>query len=164
MATGQLLSGKEIQYKVSTIAIVALISSLLIDSLLSDISTIINQSLPEISRIALFTALFAVAGLSGSQAVIYESKKIKNELGFKNYALALASRIVPLIQYAIIGLLGLLTLQIIFGSQYLTVSYVALIAASWTTGALLMAQCLSNLSSGTGQKGIGLCCFIWYPL
>jgi hypothetical protein len=139
MATGQLLSGKEIQYKVSTIAIVALISSLLIDSLLSDISTIINQSLPEISRIALFTALFAVAGLSGSRAVIYESKKIKNELGFKNYALALASRIVPLIQYAIIGLLGLLTLQIIFGSQYLTVSYVALIAASWTTGALLMA-------------------------
>jgi hypothetical protein len=80
MVSGQLLSRKDIHSKISTIAIIALIFSLLIDSLFSDMSTIINQSLPEISRIALFSALFAIAGLSGGQVILHESKKVKNEL------------------------------------------------------------------------------------
>jgi hypothetical protein len=139
MVNGQLLSRRDIHSKISTIVIIALISSLFVDSLFSDISTIINQSLPEISRIALFSALFAIAALSGGQVILHESKKIKNELGSKNDALVLASRIVPLIQYTIIGLLVLITLQIIFTSQYLMIFYVAILAASCTTGAVLMA-------------------------
>jgi hypothetical protein len=64
--------------------------------------------------------------------------KVKAQSGSKNNVLLLISRIIPFIQYTIFGLLILITLQIIFTSQYLTLFLVASLALSWSTGVILM--------------------------
>jgi hypothetical protein len=89
-------------------------------------------------RIVLFSTILGIAILSGSYAVLHYTKKVKAEVGSKNNVLLLVSRIIPFIQYAIIGLLILITLQIIFTSQYLILFLVASQAISWSTGAIVM--------------------------
>jgi hypothetical protein len=122
----------------STLTILILIAALLVDSLLSDVSSIVNRALPESTRIVLFSTILGIAVLSGSPAVLHNTKKVKSQLGPKNNVLLLISRIIPFIQYTIIGLLILITLQIIFTSQYLTLFLVASLALSWSTGVILM--------------------------
>jgi hypothetical protein len=115
-----------------------LIAALLSDSLLSDVSSIVNRALPEPTRIVLFSTILGIAILSGSPAVLHNTMKVKAQSGSKNNVLLLISRIIPFIQYTIFGLLILITLQIIFTSQYLTLFLVASLALSWSTGVILM--------------------------
>jgi hypothetical protein len=124
--------------KFSSLTIIIFIAALLVDSLLSDVSSIVNRSLSELTRIVLFSIIVGIAILSGSGAILHNIRKIKTDLGSKNKALILISQIMPFIQYTIIGLLILITLQIIFTTQYLTLLLVASQALSWSTGVILM--------------------------
>jgi hypothetical protein len=118
--------------------ILILIAALLSDSLLSDVSSIVNRALSEPTRIVLFSTILGIAILSGSPAVLHNTMKVKAQSDSKNNVLLLISRIIPFIQYTILGLLILITLQIIFTSQYLTLFLVASLALSWSTGVILM--------------------------
>jgi hypothetical protein len=111
---------------------------LLADSLLSDVSSIVNQTFPEPTRITLFSIILSIALFSGSLAILHYSKKVKTELGFKNNVLLFISRIIPIIQYTIVGLLLLTLFQIIFTSQYLTLFLVSSLALSSSTGVIIM--------------------------
>jgi hypothetical protein len=113
-----------------TLTILILISALLIDSLLSDVSSIINRTLSQPARIVLFSTIVAVAVVTGGRSVLYNSNKVKDDVGSKNKAILSMSRIMPIIQYTIIGLLILITLQIIFTSEYLNFFLVASLALS----------------------------------
>ena len=124
--------------KFYSLTILILIAALLSDSLLSDVSSIVNRALPEPTRIVLFSTILGIAILSGSPAVLHNTMKVKAQFGSKNNVLLLISRIIPFIQYTIFGLLILITLQIIFTSQYLTLFLVASLALSWSTGVILM--------------------------
>jgi hypothetical protein len=121
-----------------SLTILFLIAALLVDSLLSDVSSIVNRVLSEPMRIVLFSTILGIAILSGSYAILHYTKKVKSELGYKNNVLLLVSQIIPFIQYIIIGLLTLITLQIIFTLQYPILFLVALQALSWLTGVILM--------------------------
>ena len=111
-----------------SITISILIGALLVDSLLSDISSIINRNLTEPSRIVLFSAIMGITLFSGSQAIYHNSKKIKTGITSKNSILFLISKIMPIIQYVIIGLLILIAIQIIFTFQYLTIFLIVCLA------------------------------------
>jgi hypothetical protein len=123
---------------ISSLTLLVLIGALLVDSLLSDMSSVVNGALPESMRIFLFPTITAIAVLSGGLAIIPSTDKVKSGLGSKNKALLLLSRVIPFIQFTIIGLLILITLQIIFTAQYLTLFLVASLALSWSTGVILM--------------------------
>lgn len=114
------------------------IAVLAADSLLSDVSSLINQSLSEQTRIILYSLISALAIISGTVIVRYNIKKIKTELPSKNRVLILLSKIVPYIQYTIIGFLLLIAIQIIFTSQFFAIFLVATLAISWSTGVILM--------------------------
>lgn len=118
--------------------IIFLIGALLVDSLLSDVSSIVNRVLPESTRIILFSVILGIAILSASHTILHYTKKVKDEIGQKNNVLTLVSRIMPFIQYTIIGFLILITLQIIFTSQYFILFLVALQALSWSTAVILL--------------------------
>jgi hypothetical protein len=124
--------------KFSSLTIIIFIAALLVDSLLSDVSSIVNRSLSELTRIVLFSTIVGIAILSGSGAILHNIRKIKTDLGSKNKTLLLISQIMPFIEYTIIGLLILITLQIIFTTQYLALLLVASQALSWSTGVILM--------------------------
>ena len=115
-----------------------LIASLLFDSLLSDVSSILNQGLAENSRIVLFSIIFGIAIISGSSVILNNTSKIKSELDYTKNILFKISWIMPFIQYTIIGLLITVALQVIFTSQYFTAFLVASLALSWSTGVILM--------------------------
>jgi hypothetical protein len=125
-------------WRFSSLAISILIAALLIDSVLSDVSTFFNRSLVESARIVTFSTIIVIAVLSGSRAIVQYTRKLKIELGFKSNVVLLMSRAIPFIQYTIIGILILITLQIILTSQYLTSLYVASLGLSWSTGVILM--------------------------
>src|SRR5437773_11746718 len=110
---------------ISSATILILIAALLIDSVLSDVSTFFNRAVVESTRIVLFSTILAITVLFGSRAIMQYTRKLKIELGSKSNAMLLISRVVPFVQYIIIGLLILITLQIILTSQYLTSFYVA---------------------------------------
>lgn len=119
--------------------ILIFIGILLVDSLLSDVSSIINRNLTEQIRIGLFSAIAAIAIFFGSRAILYNSKKVKAGFTSKNNVLFLISDIIPIIQYIIIGLLILITVQINFTYKYFTILLIASLAMSWITGVVLMA-------------------------
>jgi hypothetical protein len=64
-----------------TTTTIVFIASLLIDSLLSDISSVVNQLLPESTKIILYSTIFGVAIISGSRVVSHYTNKIKSDLG-----------------------------------------------------------------------------------
>jgi hypothetical protein len=107
------------------------ITVLAIDSLLSDVSTLVNQSLSEQTRIILYSSITAIAIILGTVLVMYNIKKMKNELRSKNRVLQSLSKIVPYIQYTIMGFLVLIILQIIFTLQYAAIFLVASLALTW---------------------------------
>jgi uncharacterized membrane protein len=114
----QELSGPIRGSRYFSFTIIFLICALLVDSLLSDVSSIVNRVLAESTRIVLFSTILGIAILSGSYAILHYTKKVKAEVGHKNSVLTLVSRIMPFIQYISIGLLILITLQIIFTLEY----------------------------------------------
>jgi hypothetical protein len=124
--------------KMYSTSIILLIGALVVDSLFSDMSSIINQALYEPTRIVLFSIILAVAVLPGGLAIVPTIKKVKSGFNTKNKGLVLISTIIPVIQYTIIGLLITIALQIIFSMQYLTILLVASQAISWLTGVVLM--------------------------
>jgi hypothetical protein len=124
--------------KWSSVPIFVLVAALLVDSLLSDVSSIVNKTLPEESRILLFSSIAVIAIVSGSIAVLHYVRKVKVEVASNNKALLFISRIIPLIQYTIIALLVLITLQIAFTLQFLNFFLIASLALSWSTGVVLM--------------------------
>lgn len=124
--------------KISSVSILILVGTLLFDSLLSDVSSMINRDLPESTRIILFSTIVAITSLSAGIAIISSIKKVKSGLDTKNKDLLLISRGIPFIQYSIIALLILITLQIIFAMQYLTILLVVSQVLSWLTGVILM--------------------------
>ena len=126
--------------KLSSVPIFVLVAALLVDSLLSDVSSIVNKGLPEEARIVLFSSIAVIAIVSGSSAVLHNVKKVKAEVASNNKALLFISRIIPFIQYTIIALLILITLQIIFTLQFLNFFLVASLALSWSTGVILMGM------------------------
>jgi len=126
--------------KLPSVPILVLVAALLVDSLLSDVSSIVNKALPEAARIVLFSSIALIAIVSGSSAVLHNVRKVKAEVASNNKALLFISRIIPFIQYTIIGLLILLTLQIIFTQQFLNFFLVASLALSWSTGVILMGM------------------------
>jgi hypothetical protein len=71
-------SSQKLGWRISSMLILVLVGSLLVDSLLSDMSSIVNQLLPEPIRIALFSTLVGIAILAGSNVILHEYKKIKS--------------------------------------------------------------------------------------
>lgn len=111
--------GPKYKLRFSSLSILVLIVALLVDSLLSDVSSIVNRALSEPARIVLFLGIGAIAIISGSGAILHNIRKAKAEVASTNKVLLLISRIIPYIQYTISGLLTLIILQIIFTHQYL---------------------------------------------
>jgi hypothetical protein len=136
--TAKELSELNHDLKFSSLPILVLIAALLADSLLSDVSSIVNRVLPEPTRVVLFSTILGIAILAGSRAILQDTKKIKAEVASNNNVLILISRIMPFIQYTIIGLMILITLQIIFTKEFLNFFLVASLALSWSTGIILM--------------------------
>lgn len=136
--TAKELSGLKHDLKSSSLPILVLVTALLVDSLLSDVSSIVNRVLPEPTRVVLFSTILGIAILAGSRAILHDTKKIKAEVASNNNFLILTSRIMPFIQYTIMGLLILITLQIIFRKEFLNFFLVASLALSWSTGIILM--------------------------
>lgn len=124
----------------NSLAISVLVVVLLVDSSLSDISSIVNQILSESARTSLFSVIAGIAVLSGSYVVLHDVKRIQSGLASKNNIIFLISRTMPIVQYTIIGLLILTTIQIIFMSQYLMIFVVVLLVLSWSTGVMLMGM------------------------
>jgi hypothetical protein len=122
------------------LTIVILIAALLVDTLLSDVSSIVNQNLPELMRTTLFSIITGIVVLSGSYVVLHETRRIQKGLGSKGNSVFFISRVIPIVQYIIMGLLILTTIQIIALSQYLMVLVVILLVLSWSTGVMLMAM------------------------
>ena len=108
------------------------------DSLLSDVSSIVNRSFSEPTRSSFFSTILGIAIFSGSHVIFHDTRKVKAKVGYKNNVLLLISRIIPFIQYAIVVLSISITIQIIFTAQYLTLFMVASLALSWSTGVILM--------------------------
>jgi hypothetical protein len=111
---------------------------LLADSLLSDVSRIVSQSLPDSTRVALFSAIVGVAVLAGIRVINNGTGRVKDELGAKNSILRVLSRAMAAIQYAIVALLVLVALQMIFSSQYFSFFFISSLALSWLAGAAVM--------------------------
>lgn len=122
----------------STIVVLAFIAVLLADSLLSDVSRIVNQNLPDSTRVALFSAIVGVAILAGSHVIAQGTSRIKDELGAKNNVLRVLSRVMAIVQYVIVVLLVMAVLQMIFSSQYLSFFLISSLALSWLAGATVM--------------------------
>lgn len=122
---------------ITGLSIVVLIAALVVDSLSSDVSSILNQSLPESTRITWFSTIVALAVISGMYALLWQSSEIRTGLRPGNVLVSI-SRIIPFIQFIITGLLILITLQIVFASEYFTALYVSLLVLSWSTGVILM--------------------------
>jgi hypothetical protein len=134
------LSSQRSRLTFSSFAIILFITALLADSLLSDVSRIVNQNLNELTRIAVFSIIAGVALFFGILVIANDTKRIRIELGSKNRILNFLSRAIKIIQYAIIGLLISLTIQIIFTSQYLNLFFVSSLGLSWLTGATIMGM------------------------
>lgn len=129
-----------LRHVLKSLAISVLVVVLLVDSSLSDISSIVNQTLSESARTSLFSVIAGIAVLSGSYVVLHDVKRIQSGLASKNNIIFLISRTMPIVQYTIIGLLILTTIQIIFMSQYLMIFVVVLLVLSWSTGVMLMGM------------------------
>jgi hypothetical protein len=136
--TAKELSGLNHDLKSSSLPILVLVTALLVDSLLSDVSSIVNRVLPEPTKVVLFSTILGIAILAGSRAILHDTKKIKAEVASNTNFLILTSRIMPFIQYTIMGLLILITLQIIFRKEFVNFFLVASLALSWSTGVILM--------------------------
>ncbi|AIF82547.1 hypothetical protein NTE_00465 [Candidatus Nitrososphaera evergladensis SR1] len=124
------LSGSQGNSSVHSILAVVFIAVLLMDSLLSDLSTFVNQSFSESARVTLFSAIAILAVIFGGRLVLSDTRKIRSEFSSNNI-LNFASRIMPFIQYSILALLIVITLQMIFTSQYYTYIMITLTGMSW---------------------------------
>jgi hypothetical protein len=144
-----------------SLALIVLIIALTIDSILSDISTIINKSLSEQERIALFASLICAAVVSGVYVTIRNKSKVKNALVNKD-SVRRATLILPVVQYVILGLLVSIALQIAFTSTYQTIFYVSSLVLGWSTGVILMALMSFKLFEWYRSKKISLFCFMQY--
>ncbi|HEY7079857.1 MAG TPA: hypothetical protein VH500_09155 [Nitrososphaeraceae archaeon] len=111
---------------------------MLLDSLLSDVSSIVNRILPESTRVILFSIIVGIAVISGSRLVLHDTTKLRVEHNSKKNVLYLISLTLPVIQYVIIGLLILVALEIILTSQYFVLIPIIALVLSWSTGAIVM--------------------------
>lgn len=133
------LSTSNEHVKVHSLLILTLIIALLADSLLSDISSIVNRILPESSRIVLFSTLSGIIIFSGTLVILDYSKRLRTSFGPKNKLQFLVSRIIPIVQYAIIAVLAIITAQIIFAHQYIALFLFAYLI-SWLAGVTLIGM------------------------
>lgn len=124
--------------QLSSLTIFVLIAALLIDSLLSDVSTFVNEYLSESIRVILFSTIVGVAVVAGSYVIRKDTNQVKHELGSRNNILPLISDSVAVVQYVIVGLLVLITLQIIFTSAYFIIFLIAALMLSWIVAVGLM--------------------------
>ena len=122
-----------------SITIILLIAALIVDSLLSDVSSIVNRILPEPARIVLFSIISGIAAVTGSYVIRNDTNKVKHEIGSRKNILPLISNPVAAIQYTIVGLLIIITLQIIFTSEYFLIFLIAAIMLSWIVAVGLTA-------------------------
>jgi hypothetical protein len=121
-----------------SIAVIILIAALLLDSLLSDVSTYINRDLSESERVALFSTIVGITVVAGTLVIRKDTNKVKYELGSRNNVLPLISGSVAVVQYVIVGLLVLIALQSIFSSQYYNIFLIISLVLSWIVAVGLM--------------------------
>lgn len=121
-----------------SIAVITLIAALLLDSLLSDVSTYINRDLSESERVALFSTIVGITAVTGTFVIRKDTNKVKYELGSRNNVLPLISGSIAVVQYVIVGLLVLMALQSIFSSQYYIIFLIISLVLSWTLAVGLM--------------------------
>jgi hypothetical protein len=103
-----------------------------------DVSSFVNEGLSESARIVLFSTIVGIAVVSGSYVIRKDTNKVKHELGSRSNVLPHISDITAAVQYAIVGLLVLITLQIIFTSEYFIVFLIAALVLSWIVAVGLM--------------------------
>jgi hypothetical protein len=113
------------------------IGLLLIDSLISDVSSIVNQTVSEGDRIIFFSFSLIVIIFTGAYAVYHFSKKVDRDLG-SNVSISLISKVVPAIQILIIIILLLILVEIILHNQYSVYLFTTAIVLSLTAGGFLM--------------------------
>jgi hypothetical protein len=121
-----------------SIAVIILVAALLLDSLLSDVSTYINRDLSESERVALFSTIVGITVVMGTFVIRKDTNKVKYELGSRNNVLPLISGSVAVVQYVIVGLLVLIALQSIFSSQYYNIFLIISLVLSWIVAVGLM--------------------------
>jgi hypothetical protein len=123
----------------SYITISLLIAALLVDSLLSDVSTYVNKGLTENTRVVLFSTLVGIAVFTGSYVIKNDTNKVKQQLDSRINIIPGIAGVIAAIQYAIVGLLILITVQVIFTSQYFIVFLIASLMVSWFSAVGVMA-------------------------
>src|SRR5919109_1809483 len=124
---------------ISSLTIWLLIAALLVDSLLSDVSTFVNESLAETTRVILFSTLVGIAVFTGSYVISNDTNRVRQQLSSRMSFLPVVSRIIAAIQYSIVGLLVLMTVQIILTAQYFIVFLIASLMISWFSAVGVMA-------------------------
>jgi hypothetical protein len=122
-----------------SLTVLTFIITLLLDSLLSDVSQVANQNLLYEHRILLFSIIAVVAALTGIHIVFRDSTRIKIDIVSRNNALNIFSKVVPITQYVSIGIFLLVLVQIIVSSQYLSPLLVASLAVSWSAGTIILS-------------------------
>ncbi len=124
--------------KLSTLFFAVFLSSLLIDSLSSDISSIINSVVDESVRTSMYILVLSIALFSGAFTVVNTFVTISNKFKYNNNSLILIPKLIIVVQFLIIMLLTVLTLEIASTSQFLTMLLIYSLVLSWTTGVVLL--------------------------
>jgi len=121
------------------VALVAiLLTTITLDSLLSNISDFSGDQLTEGIRILIFSVLVASIVISGRYLLIYYSRRIRAELRLVRRDLAKMSKVITIIQISLSTALVLILLQIILTLQYYTALLSLVMITSYLLGSLML--------------------------
>jgi hypothetical protein len=121
------------------VALVAiLLTTITLDSLLSNISDFSGDQLTEGIRILIFSVLVASIVISGRYLLIYYSRRIRAELRLVRRDLAKMSKVITIIQIILSTALVLILLQIILTLQYYTALLSLVMITSYLLGSLML--------------------------
>lgn len=114
------------------------ISSILIDSLCSDFSSIINKSYSQSFREFLFEFLILLSFFSGLYVILISYRNIKSEFGSRSAKITLMNKYILFVQIIIIAFLEIISLQILISSQYITIFFIVPLLLSWIGGVVVL--------------------------
>jgi hypothetical protein len=121
------------------VALVAiLLTTITLDSLLSNISDFSGDQLTEGIRILIFSVLVASIVISGRYLLTYYSRRIRVDLRLARRDLTIMSKVITIIQIILSTALVLILLQIILTLQYYTALLSLVMITSYLLGSLML--------------------------
>jgi hypothetical protein len=116
-----------------------LISALVVDTILSNISDVVSAELKSALGITFFIFIMVLVIWIGHYLLFDYVKSQRQKPQFENKILSLVNNTLTIVQYVIIGSLIFTILQIVFTSQYLVISLIVVTQVSFTVGGIILA-------------------------